>query len=483
MQTLRRLRYGCLAAALLAPFAGAQVDDLLDDILGDDLVPEAAVQEPAEGDDLLDDFGLDEILGGSDLEVSQGPEPSLFTDWKGFVETRPRSFLSDRGGEKHDEQWLLEAELEVSLRLGEALTGYFRPRIFLDLFDGDLERFAPYEAYVTHAGDGWDLRAGQFVENWGIVDTYNPIDVVSRRDLGTGFLNPERLGEIGFRYRRFLEGGDVIGEPTVSLYALPVWQPTLFPTDDQRFGFGSNALPFDESSGFTPSGSDRGFYAARLAATLTTGPVNADLQMLVADGPDRTPGLFLSGGGLQPAYFGSTTVGMGFRAVPNQDVAGDFLSTLTFKAEAVYKDPRAYSGSPIEEPDDYVAYVLGVDRDFYGLASEQDQLTLTVEYAGERGAADDPIGRFRPFRDDLILRALYQPNDFARSSLEVRGIYDLDSDESIFEAIYGRQLRSVHEDVKLIVQLQTFDPAGDGSSFLDFFPDNTSLAVGLRWAF
>ena len=86
--------------------------------------------------------------------------------------------------------------MEFDFRLGDSSTAYFRPRLFTDILDGDNDRFEPYELYVTEAGDGWDLRAGQFVENWGIADTFNPIDVINRRDLATGILDTKRMGEI-----------------------------------------------------------------------------------------------------------------------------------------------------------------------------------------------------------------------------------------------------------------------------------------------
>ena len=58
-----------------------------------------------------------------------------------------------------------------------------------------------------------------------------------------------------------------------------------------------------------------------------------------------------------------------------------------------------------------------------------------------------------------------------------------DTDEIVFEGIFERQLRALHEDLKLTAQLQLFDPPGNGKSLFDFFPNNSSLAVGLRWDF
>ena len=433
-------------------------------------------------DDAFLDDEIDALLDGEDVGGAESVEANPLRSWKGFVELRPRVYLRDRGGDKNDEQLLFESELEFEFRFRDDLSGYFRPRVFLDALDGDLQRFEPLEAYLTYEAETWDLRAGQFVENWGVVDTYNPLDVINRRDLATDPLDPTRLGELGFRLRRTFEGGDTVGEPTVLLYALPVFRETLFAPEDQRQGFDSATQPFDENGGRQPEGFDRGLYAARFQSTLTSDVAGADLSVIASRGPSRTPFVSDLAGTLVPAYYGAATFGAGLRAVPNEEAAGSFLSALTLKAEVVYTGPYSLEGSPIETPDDYIAYVLGIDRSFYGVLSDQDELTFTIEYAGESGA-DDAAAFFRPFRDDLIFRGLFEANDFARQSLEARAIVDLDVDENIFELLYERQLRSVHEDLKLITQLQVFDRAEPGESFYGSLEDLTSLAVGLRFDF
>ena len=181
-----------------------------------------------------------------------------------------------------------------------------------------------------------------------------------------------------------------------------------------------------------------------------------------------------------PVYYGSTTLGAGFRAVPNEDWAGSFLAALTLKLEAVYRKPYRFDNTPVATPDDYVALVAGVDRALYGILRDEDQLTLTLEYAREDGATDF-AGRLRPFRNDLVVRALWDANDFARTSLEVRGLFDLDDHENIAELVLERQLRGLHEDLKLRVRAQVFDRGAAGQTLFGFFPNNSSLSVALRW--
>ncbi|MFT7485675.1 MAG: hypothetical protein ACI9F9_001525, partial [Candidatus Paceibacteria bacterium] len=188
-------------------------------------------------DDLFFEDDLDALLDGDGFgaeEPGAAKESSALRSWKGYMEFKPRVYLRDRDKGRKDQQAILKGELEFDFEFDKGRSAYFRPRIYIDLLNGDDNRFDPYEAYVTLEREGWDLRAGQFVENWGIVDTYNPLDVINRRDLGTDFLEVDRQGEIGVRYRHFLDGGETLGEPTVSLYALPIWQATRFPSQDHR---------------------------------------------------------------------------------------------------------------------------------------------------------------------------------------------------------------------------------------------------------
>ena len=499
--------------SFLGPLVGAQdIDDILDDLVEDsELIEEEEVAaDEVEQDDLVleevlveedftvdqefeevetateeelviddDELGFDDLL--DDLGVADdsgfGGRDNALESWKGFLEVRPRTYFKARDqGDRNDEQFLVEGEFEFEFRMADDVSAYFRPRVFFDALDSDLERFEPYEAYVTFENYDGDIRVGQFVENWGIADTFNPVDVINRRDLGTDVLDANRLGELGIRYRKFFEGNDTFGEPTLSLYALPVFRETPFAPRRQRFGVGDF---FDEDDAFRPTGIDQAFFAARYNSTLMTAAADADVQLIVARGPERVPTV-QPGAVLRPVYYGVTTVGAGLRAVPNEDVAGDFLSTLTLKAELAYKTPYGFDDSPVEDPDDYFTAVFGVDRGFYGVLDELDELTLTVEYAREDGA-EDPAALFRPFRNDLIVRGLWEANDFARQSLEMRGLFDLEEDETVVELLYERQLRSIHPDVQLEVELRLFDAADDGSTFFSLFPNNSSLAVGLRW--
>lgn len=447
----------------------------------------AAPQGEAFDDDFDFDDDLDALIGGEDVSAS-GPADGVLRGFQGSLDMQSRVYLRDRGGVRNDQQWIARGELELDLRFSESVTGYLRPRFLVDLFDGDYQRFQPFESFVTWEADAVDLRVGSFVENWGVVDTFNPVDVLNRRDFASDLLDAERLGEFGVRGRVKLDGIGPFGEPTLSAYVLPVWQATPFAPEDQRFAVGLGGVELDEDRSFDPAGEERVFYGLRAQTTVSTGPMNADLQFVAAHGPGRFPavGLVAPGSGLgaalAPVYFGATVVGAGVRAVPNEGVFGSELSKYTLKAEVAHTATRGYRDAPVDAPDDYTVFVVGVDRVFDGVWLGQDTLTATVEYARENGASDAQ-SVFRPFRNDLILRALWEAGDFERTSFELRALFDLDVHETIGEVVYGTQLRRWHEDLKLTVRLQLFDAAGPEESFFGLFPNNSSALVGLRWDF
>lgn len=434
-------------------------------------------------DDLMEDFedDLDALLAGELVDEGSSPD-GVLRGFQGFVAFEPRIYLKDRGGARNDEQFLAFGELELDLRFSDSWTGYLRPRFLVDLNDGDYQRFQPFESYVTWEGETVDVRVGSFVENWGIVDTFNPVDVLNRRDFASDLLDADRLGEFGLRARVKFEGNETFGEPTLSAYLLPVWQRTPFAPEDQRFAIAAGPLELDEDASFDPSGEERIFAGVRAQSTLSTAPFNADLQAVVAHGPGRFPGVGVVGGALAPVYFGATVIGAGIRAVPNEDVLGAALAKYTLKAEIAHNVTNAYDDAPVEAPEDWTVFVLGVDRVFDGVFDPNDSLTATVEYARENGASDDQAA-FRPFRNDLVLRAFWEANDFERTSLELRALVDLEVDEAIGELIYETQLRRLNEDLKFTLQVQWFDPAGPEESLFGLFPNNSSVLAGLRWDF
>jgi hypothetical protein len=323
---------------------------------------------------------------------------------------------------------------------------------------------------------------GQFVENWGITDTFNPIDILNRRDLTTSLLDTTRLGESGVRARWLFDGNSSVGEPTISLYFIPRFQATRFSPDQQRLSLSEETFLFRENKGNEPKGNEAYFYALRYQSTLNTSFFNADLQWALSKGPNKSPIISaFSPTVLVPTYFGTRIFGLGIKAVPNTDKMFGFLTGTTIKLEIAFNDPYKFTNTEIVIPDKYIAYVFGFDRDLYNVINNQDQLTFTVEFATE--SSDDKKELSRPFSDDVITRLFWQAGDFARSSFEVRGLFDTDSSEYAIETTFATSLLSWHQDLKFEISVLYLHPSLAESSAFAHLPDNNSISTKLRFDF
>jgi hypothetical protein len=429
-------------------------------------------------------FAMEELDALDALDASTGDLSGLRMDsFKGFLAEEIRTYLTDRDRDKNDEQMLSEVRAELSIKWGASVGAFLAPRFIIDALDPDLHRYEPLEGYLSFSGESWDLRLGQLVDNLGIVDAYNPIDVINRRDLATDILDPVRLGELGMRVRKQFSSGRIIGQPALSLYALPVWRETRFPTQDNRFSLSQGDLQFRGDLGVEPSFADGMFGLIRFEHTLSTSIMNADVQYIYGRGPERMPALIplpgVDGGAdLVPVYYGVNVAGLGFRAVPN----ASGWSKLTFKLELAYKHPYEFSTMPMSTPDAHLQYVIGADRTFSGVLLPNDEIQLLVEFLGEVGA-DDPTVQLRPFRRDLAARAMWRVGDFARSTLELRGFVDVETGESVGEISAQRQLRFLHDDLSFEVSAQIFRPDRGEPGFLALFPNNSHLRTRLQLSF
>lgn len=440
------------------------------------------------GSDSLDDLGaLDDLDSLDALDAldgggggSTGDRRIRLHQYRYFIAVEVRSYLVDRELPSNDEQLLIDTELELDFRFAKRMKLFLRPRFLIDGLDTELMRLEPLEGYVAYEGPRTGVKLGQFIENWGVAEVNNPLDVLNRRDLGVKFLDPPRLGELGVRVTQSFEGGKAVGQPTLSAYFMPLFRPTPLPTEQSRWRPVAAGVDFSPGLGFEPSGAQQMFGALRFEHTLNTRPFNADVSYLVSHGPDRFP-YFLPvqgpvGTDFVPVYYGVTVAGLGMRAVPN--TVG--WSRLTFKLELAYKRPFELEGSPGQRQDDYVQYTTGFDLLINPVFTERDEILLTIEYAGENGASD-LASVFRPFDADIAVRLFWQALDFARTTVELRAVVDVKHAELVAEATVGQQLRFIHDDLRLTVTGTYMRAATDGQGLLQFFSNNSGIVARLQF--
>jgi AMIN domain len=396
---------------------------------------------------------------------------------KGQVELGYRGFLLDRGQGLDDNNVDLMAELDSTYDLTHSLRLRLRPRVAIDPLEPARDRYEPYDAYVEYTADSWTLLAGQLIENWSAVEMFSPADLLNRRDVERNFYNPEKLGELMVRLRLSLPEGEWIRQPTVSLYALPLFRNTPLPTNHDRFRFDITGDDVGDLSNKTAKLSFDAGFAARSTATIG----RADLALFYYGGPGRIPSFALDpryqGPRLTPVYYRSDSVGATTQwALGPWVLRGETVYTMTSAAGL----PRAFNGAV---PDSYFQYVVGMDRTFSDVLGK-NEVTVTLEYSGEDNPRVTSITGLRPFKSDFFLSARWEFNDQRRSRLQAFLAADVLKSEQLWLVDFQT---IVYGNLKLLIEGQFVNRGKsnppDNLSVFGIFPDNTNLRIALRHEF
>lgn len=403
------------------------------------------------------------------------PSTGESTAWsvRGHVEAGGRFFLNERDGGLVDDNVLLEGRVDFRLQLDDTELR-LHPRLAIDPTLSSRNRYEPLDAYLEHSTPTWALLVGQAVENWAIVDTFNPADVLSRRDLERDFYDPERLGELMVRFRYFLPDVAALEQPALSLYLLPLHRETPLPSNRDRFRLdatGDNRGDLRDDA-IVPSPDVA--YAARLSATLG----QADLFLFYFGGPSRIPSFELSPpGDLTPVYYLVDMVGGGV-----QWALGRYLFKLE-AAQTFTKRSGLRRSARDVVPDDFFQYVVGVDRTFFDVLG-RNEVTITLEYAGEDDPGDTDLTGLRPYKSDVFVGVRWAFNDPRRTELQVSVAADVRVDEQLWLV---RFVTTLYKDLRLVLGGQLVNRAPDGRAdrFTTFnvFPNNSNVHVGLRYEF
>ncbi len=414
------------------------------------------------------------------LAARTGPTPSTvgprYHTIKGHVDVGYRRFLMDRGQGLADDNVDLEGEVDYTFDLTRALRLRLHPRVAIDPLEKARNRFEPYDAYMEYTAESWALLGGQLIESWSAMETFSPADPLNRRDLERNFYDPEKLGELMARLRLFLPEQGWIRQPTLSLYALPLFRRTPLPTNHDRFRFDITGDSVgDLTKDVVEPSFDAGF-AARLAATLGS----ADLSLVYYGGPGRIPSFAFVPTlppKLMPVYYRTDSVGA---------TAQWALGPWVLKGETVYTLTSA-SGLPgafkAAVPDSYFQYVVGVDRTFTDVLGK-NEVTLTLEYSGEDDPRVTALTGLRPFKSDLFLGARWQFHDQRRTHIRAFVAADVLQSEQLWLVDFKTTL---YGNLKLLLEGQ-FANRGesrppDRLSVFGIFPNNTNIRVALRYEF
>jgi len=415
---------------------------------------------------------------GAPAPASAAPAPpaSPPRDWtvKGRVEVGSRHYLNERGRGLEDDSILLEGELDVTYDLNDFTRFRLRPRVAIDPLQSSRNRYEPLDAYVEYTEPRWALLAGQLLESWAIVDTFNPADVLNRRDLERDFYDPEKLGELMVRFRYFFPEAGAIRQPALSLYLLPLHRETPLPSNDDRFRLDATGDNRGDLRNDAVVPSFDTAYAARLSATVG----GADVFLFYFGGLARIPAFEVSPqGDVTAVYYRVDMVGGGV-----QWAMGRWL----FKLETAYSftsDGGLASRFRGIVPDSYFQYVVGVDRTFTDVFGKSE-VTLTLEYAGEDDTSMTSPSGLRPYKSDVFFGVRWQFNDARRTEVLASVVADVLVDEQLYLIDFRTIL---YKDLKLVLGGQLVNRARDRRpdrfSTFNLFPNNSNVRMSLLYEF
>lgn len=396
---------------------------------------------------------------------------------KGHVEVGYRGFLIDRGRGLKDNNLDLMGEADFSYDLSRALRLRLHPRVAIDPLEQARNRYEPYDAYLEFTTDSWSLLGGQLIESWSVAEMFSPADLLNRRDLERNFYDPEKLGELMARLRLFLPEGGGIRQPTLSLYALPLFRHTPLPTNHDRFRFDITGDNVGDLTNKTVEPSFDVGFAGRLTATVGS----ADLALLYYGGPGHIPSFAMDPTSLAPrlipVYYRTDAVGASAQWV---------LGPWVLKGETVYTFTSA-SGLPkrfkAAVPDSYFQYLLGVDRTFTDVLGK-NEVTVSLEYSGENNPGETSLTGLRPFKSDIFLGARWQFHDQRRTEVWAFLAADVLKSEQLWFVDFKTTL---YGNLKLVLEGQfvnrgAWKPPNHLSVF-GIFPENTNIRAAVRYEF
>ena len=357
-----------------------------------------------------------------------------------------------------------------------------QPRFKIDFRDFSRNRYFPNDAYLKYYRPQWEIWAGLQTMTWGVAESFNPTDIINRKDFEDNYYNPEKLGEAmaGFKYGWNQAGP--FDSLTLTLLALPFFQEAPLPENDTRFALTGSigGIPyslFDDQDKMGPLQSIGG--AFEISATVK----NVDLSLDFYHGPERNPGFFLmidDDGALrlQPFYYTIDMIGFNLEApIGNFVLRFEGAGKITAINDAKEHDLAFEDNNAI--PSNHLQLVPGFDYTFHNFAGAGD-MRVTFEYLGEVDHKTT-LRDFRPFKNDLFFGFQYDFNNTRSSQIKFGVIKDLANREVLITfAINSKIYKELKMEVKGVFIRRDDDLA---NSPVSFFDNNSYLLGRLSYAF
>ncbi|MDF2152807.1 hypothetical protein [Vibrio sp. CAU 1672] len=303
------------------------------------------------------------------------------------------------------------------------------------------------QAFVRYRKDNHEWTLGRQLVDWRVTDTISVADVWAPRDF-SDVLEPQQLAFSALRWRWFgpLQL-DLIYSPEPSPSRLPagIWQQEaipLLPQDNSEAG---------EQLGIRISGNWR----------------QQDLTLYGYSGYGYSPAARIEAAGIRPYYDGQHIFG------------GTWVSPLD--GSALMRAEIGYVRQ--NHGDDYLQWVLALEKEFFEVLGEQDHWLLLVQTADEKvtqGGEQLPgwVDFRRVFRDNLMGRISWDPEGDEETLLILEWSIDTAESGQYFE-IQTEQRLNDHATVSLSWQ----QLSGSAQSFWGSYRDRDRIGLSVSYFF
>jgi len=391
------------------------------------------------------------------------------------------NFLLNRNDYEINDQETVEAAFTYKYDNEKHFLLFLKPRFKWDFLDHERNRYWPNETYLKFYGKNSEVSAGFQLRSWGVANSFNPTDVINRKDFGDNFFVPEKLGDMLFAFKNTTPKIGIFEDVSFEFIGLPWFLQTPLPGVNSRFavagtisGFRFTQYDVQDTPDFWRS------LGAGFRVSATTGSLDTDV--LLYHGPEK-----------QPTFFMMLDDNFSLRAVPYYyDIdmlgfniaksAGAFVWHLESALKITEFNPVKNHAIPFSStdvvPNTYLQFVPGVDYTFDGVFGGGTWI-WTLEYLGEDNTSV-VVEEFRPFKSDVFLGFRYEFNNPKLTRLEAGILKDVFNQEMIIKSQFHTSLvGALGLDVEAIVLNQDSDPEAP----LSLFENNTYVALKLGYAF
>ncbi|MGR5149496.1 hypothetical protein ACQKP8_23490 [Photobacterium alginatilyticum] len=301
------------------------------------------------------------------------------------------------------------------------------------------------QAFVRYRKDDHEWTIGRQYVDWRVTDTISVADVWAPRDF-SDVLDPQSLALPALRWRWF--GSlqlDMIYSPEFSPSRLPtgIWQQEAIPL-----------LPQDSSA-----------VREQLGMRISRNWRQQDLAIYGYRGYGYSPAARLETGGIRPYYERQHILG------------GTWVSPLD--GSALLRSEIGYVWQ--ENSDDYLQWVLALEKEFFEVLGEQDHWLLLLQTANEkvmRAGEQLPgwVDFRRVFRDNLMGRISWDPQGDEELQLIMEWSIDTANNGQYWELSTKRRLNDYAS-----ISLSWQQLSGSEQSFWGRYNDRDRVGVSVMW--